>query len=247
LVEAIGLDPEDLIGMRVKNPTVTKEDVKQRNITLDILLETKSQGIIHVEIQVIEHAHITHRIVYQHARLATEQHKVGEKSWLLKKQISIVIMNFNLSNGSDDNAPFLRKFLWRDNQGKVFTDISEINTIELPRVSLNPESSKTDWFELFKARNEEDFKKIAQKSDVMNKAVERLKYFSADEEVRELAMAHDDYLRTENDLKALGQQLLIQVFKMLRQKSSDTEIKNTLNISDHELEVFKMEFLEIFG
>jgi len=198
LATCLELPLEKLRDIRVLNPTVTKEDVSQRNVILDILVETDKGEKIHVEIQVAPHAHFEHRVIYQQARLATEQLAIGATSWQLQKQISIVIMDFELFKSPNSSSKFHRKFLWRDTDGEIFTDITEIHTLELPKVSSGG-GEETDWLELFRAESEAELERLARKSNLMEQAVSRLRLVSGDEDVRKLISAKDYWTRMDND------------------------------------------------
>ncbi|MCL1949825.1 MAG: Rpn family recombination-promoting nuclease/putative transposase [Turicibacter sp.] len=195
LCAALKIPLEKLKGILIKNPEIKRDSIEQRNIILDLLLELADGQKIHVEVQVGKHAFFKHRIIYQHARLATDQLESGD-DFELQKQISLVIMDFVLFK--ENPEVFHNQFLWRNEQGMAFTDITEIHTVELPKVPQLADTDELNWYDLFRARNEADFKRIAGKSQIMAKAVKHLEQILTNDEVREMARARDQQRRIDN-------------------------------------------------
>ncbi|MCL1949832.1 MAG: Rpn family recombination-promoting nuclease/putative transposase [Turicibacter sp.] len=198
LSAALKIPFDDLWGIRVLNPELTGEQIKEKSVILDILLELRNGTKIQVEIQVAPHRWFEHRLIYQNAKLITEQIERGDDSWFLEKRISLVLMDFQL--GTNPEGKFQRKMMWRDEAGIPLTDVSEIHVIELPRIPDSADSEELNWYKLFKAGNVHELKQIASTSKVMGKAVEHLEHILASDEARKLAEARDYYRRTENDL-----------------------------------------------
>ncbi|MCL1949810.1 MAG: Rpn family recombination-promoting nuclease/putative transposase [Turicibacter sp.] len=193
----------ELVGITIKNPEITLEDVEQRNVILDLLVEVAGGRLIHLEIQVGNHAFFKHRVIYQHARLATGQLKRGD-GFELQRQISLVIVDFALHKDVPNPEVFHRQFMWRDDSGVVFDDITEIHTVELGRLPKQSDSEEIAWYELFKARTDEELRELAGRSETMRKAVAHLERVSADENVRRLAEARDYWMRMDNSVKEQG-------------------------------------------
>ena len=202
LTAVLDCEEDELKEITIKNPNISKEQVRDKDIILDILIETKNKEQVHLEIQISEHANFTERIMYYNSRLITSQLEKGENFENLKKSITIVITDFAIFKQPKDKSKFHRIFYWYDGEEKL-TDIVAIHTIELPRLPENVDKDKDFWFELFKAKTEKDFDQVARRSRIMTKAVQRLRDVSADDEVRALAQEREDARRIGNAIKKL--------------------------------------------
>ena len=191
-----------LRNVKVLNPELTGEQVQEKSVILDILIELADGRKIQVEIQVAHHKWFKHRVIYQNAQLITEQMERGDKSYFLSQRISLVLTDFEMF--TDDSGQFHHQFIWRDEQGQVFSDVTSIHVVELPKVPILTDSAEVDWYRLFQAKTPEELQEISKKSEVMRKAVSHLEYILTDDNSRQLAEARAHYLRLENDLRASG-------------------------------------------
>jgi len=79
------------------------------------------------------------------------------------------------------------QFRYRTDDGVEFTDLSEINTLDLGKLPLDDDSTELwYWLKFIKTDNEEVLDMLAQRSPQMRKAVGVLKELSADEATRML-------------------------------------------------------------
>jgi predicted transposase/invertase (TIGR01784 family) len=133
----------------------------------------------------------------------------------LKKTIVIVIAHFDWFKTEKN---YFHRFMLRDEDtGYVFSDIIEVNTLELPKIPDAPEQAGDhglwNWAALLAARKEEEFDMLAERSPEMGKVVGLLKELSMDEQVQMMYEArekarrdHEARLRfAENEGMARGE------------------------------------------
>ena len=103
----------------------------------------------------------------------------------IKRVVSIIVTNYTLI---PENKHYHNKFRYRsDKDGAEFTNLTEINTLELSK--LPPDADNTElwyWMKFIKSDDEEVLDMLAQRSPQMRKAVGVLKELSADERTRML-------------------------------------------------------------
>ncbi|WP_010261048.1 PD-(D/E)XK nuclease family transposase, partial [Treponema primitia] len=76
-----------------------------------------------------------------------------------------------------------------------FTDLLEINTLELPKLPEQSDGSDLyTWSQFFTSETEEDFMTVAEKDPVIKKAVATLMELSEDERERLLAESREKFL-----------------------------------------------------
>ena len=112
--------------------------------------------------------------------LAT-QLKSGQKYDTLKKTVSIVIADFELVNNSSNYHHVFH--MSEASTGIIFTDISEVHTLEIRKISaIHDGSQMYEWIQFLGTEQEEDFQMLAEKNPVIKKAVIELRRLSQDEE-----------------------------------------------------------------
>jgi len=102
----------------------------------------------------------------------------------IKRAITIVITSDVFVPEGDK---YHHQFRYRTDDGIEFTDLSEINTLDLNK--LPPDNDSTElwyWMKFFKTDDEEVLDMLATRSPQMRKAVGVLKELSADEQTRML-------------------------------------------------------------
>jgi predicted transposase/invertase (TIGR01784 family) len=165
------------------------EQRKGKKCILDMLIKTKSEYHINVEVQVAEAINILKRILYYGARLAADQVNKGDDYILFNRTITIFILDFKLL----DDAQFFHTFRYYDEKNRIeLTNLMEIVIIELPKIPSEQPKGKNlalwAWAYLFKAETAEEFNML-QKTEVagIEKAVGRMVRFSATEEAKHYA------------------------------------------------------------
>ena len=172
-------------SITVADPHVKKERLDDKYGILDVKIRTKSGNVVNVEIQVIEIPEMKHRSVYVISKMVTEQMSAGRNHSDLRRSVSIIITSFELVK---ENKHYHNQFRYRSHQdGAEFTDLTEINTLELPKLPRQGDSSELwYWLRFIKTGDEEELNMLAERNPQMSKAVGVLKELSADEETRRL-------------------------------------------------------------
>jgi predicted transposase/invertase (TIGR01784 family) len=141
---------------------------------LDVRIHTTSGNIINVEIQARKKADFRSRIIYYIARLIEEQAGWGQSFDKIKRVISIIIMDFDLVT---ENSDYHNRFFLYDPDTKTrFSDIIELHTLELGKMSRNPDGSRLwDWLEFIKAEDEEEREMLAERNMELGRAAAEIK------------------------------------------------------------------------
>ena len=188
LLAHIEIDQDDLLEIHVLNPGLPKANVDNKGFTVDLLLKTKSGNDIHVEMQTSKEPYFKERVQLYNARTAGQQLKVGQKYHDAKRTISLIIIDFNLFG--DYNRYHENLFMRRDN-GEIFTKTQEINIVNLQQVDESKCEKQYLWGKLLKAKTAEELEMIANKSEEMKIATEKLFEVSADDMARAYALSEE--------------------------------------------------------
>ena len=196
LKAGLELCDDDLSEIEVINPGLLKDHFNDKGFTVDLLLKTKFNNDIHVEMQANPHENFNERVQLYNARKAGQQIKVGGNYSDAKRTISLIVTDFRVF---DDSEEYHEKIIMRRENGKVFTNVQEINIIDLSKlgIQVTNERRKFLWGKLFKARTKEDLEMLAKESEEMEQAVEKLIKVSADERAQAYALSRDnaEYIR----------------------------------------------------
>ena len=183
------LTDEDLAFVEVKNPTLTKENVGDKDFVVDIRITSASGDRLNMEMQMQNHDGFTRRMTSYNARQYASQLKKGEAYVKLKASISLIVTNFELFDDTDEAYEYIT---YRRTNGKIFTNGQQFHTLDLTKLSNDRMEDYHIWGSLFKARNSEELKEVMAKSEKMKHAGEKLLQLSADEEAREIARAREE-------------------------------------------------------
>lgn len=114
--------------------------------------------------------------------MINEQIENGDKYESIKRSIIIAITDYRLIHESND---YHNVYTLRDKNGKEFTKLVKINTLELPKLPQDDDKSDLwNWMKFLKSENEEEFKMVETKSNELKKAVCILRELSQDEKTK---------------------------------------------------------------
>lgn len=196
LQAVLDLPDEEYDTVTIVDPFLKKEFPKDKLGILDVHVSTKSGRMVAVEIQILETHEMRERIVYYTSKMITGQMGAGDKYKNIKKVISIVICDYYLVADSDNYHN--RYTLYDKDTKSQFTDIFEINALELPKVPHKDDDSELwDWMSFLRAESEVEFSMAAQRNTKVQKAVGVLKELSQDEETRLIYEAREKAWRDE--------------------------------------------------
>jgi len=164
---------------------VKKEYEDDKYGVLDVKIHTVSGVVIDVEIQVRPMPDFKKRCIFHQAKMVTEQISAGQGYSVIHRVVTIVITDFILV---PENNYYHNQFRYRSNRdGTEFTNLSEFNILELPKLPTDTDSTELwYWMRFIKSDDKEELEMLAQRSPQMSKAVGLLKELSADERTRML-------------------------------------------------------------
>jgi hypothetical protein len=136
LQAVLDLPAEEYAHLVIVDPHLPRESPDDKLGVLDVKIHTTTGKVIDVEIQVKPHRHIWERILFYAARLTAERMKAGLSYKEIKKAVSIIILDEDIT--SKDSKHYHNCFRLLDEKtGYRFPDLFEINTLELPKLPVN--------------------------------------------------------------------------------------------------------------
>ena len=197
LMAVLDLPADEYDHLVIVDPHLRRESPDDKLGVLDVKIHTTTGKVIDVEIQVKPHRRIWERILFYAARLITEQLKSGVPYKAVKKAVSIIIVDEDIT--AKDSKHYHHCFrLFDEKTGYRFPDLFEINTLELPKLPGEPDGTMLfNWLWMFTAKTKEEFSMVAKTSPEIAKAVGVIMELSEDEQTRLLAEAREKYRRDE--------------------------------------------------
>jgi predicted transposase/invertase (TIGR01784 family) len=194
LKSVLDLPEEDYQEVMIVDPLLKGEVPDDKQGILDVKVKTSSGKLLDIEIQIVEHPQMRERVVFYLARMVTEQISRDEDYREIKRSISILITDYVQI---PENQHYRNCYRLHDRKtGSEFTDLLEVNTLELPKLPLEEDGSALwDWLGFLKARKEEELMRLAEKNPQLKKAVTRLVELSADDQTRLLAESREKLQR----------------------------------------------------
>ena len=168
---------------------------------LDVRVCLNDETEIDIEIQIDPMSVWADRSLFYLSKMYTAQISAGDSYRLLKKCISISILDFRLFA---DSGEFYSCFHIReDTRHILYTDKMEFHVIELPKLPEELKENSSElllWAKFLNAERKEEFEMLAEKNDAIGKAYERLQVMSQDEKKRMEYEAREKALRDHNEV-----------------------------------------------
>ncbi|MDR1934377.1 MAG: Rpn family recombination-promoting nuclease/putative transposase [Candidatus Accumulibacter sp.] len=186
LQAALDLPAEDYEEVTLIDPHLVREHPQDKLGILDVKVKMRSGKLVDVEIQICDQPQIRERMVFYLTRMVNEQIGPGDEYWSIKRSICILIANYVLV---PENASYRNRYRLYDRQtGSEFTDLLEVNTLELPKLPRDEDGTPLwDWMKFLSAHEKEELEMLAEKNPQVKKAVVKLLTLSEDERTRMLA------------------------------------------------------------
>jgi len=164
LAAVLKVNPKDIKETRILNPYLRKihEDDKLGILDVRVLLNNDTE--IDTEIQLAEFAAWANRTLFYLSKMFADQIEKGQDYSLLKKCVSISILDFVLFK--EEETEFYSCFHIReDSRNFLYTDKMEFHVIELPKLpeELKEEDSLLLWAKFINAERKEEFDMLAEK------------------------------------------------------------------------------------
>ena len=139
---------------------------------------------------------MTQRIVLYLANMIKDQDLSSINYSNMKKTVSIMIAADH--NINEDERYFHRYNLRDEKDNSLFTDLIEVNILELKKLPDKYDGSPLwDWLTFIKTNNEETIKMLSEKNPEIEKTYDTLLDISSDEAERHAAQQHEMYLQNE--------------------------------------------------
>jgi predicted transposase/invertase (TIGR01784 family) len=196
LLSVLDLPREAYAGLMIVDPHLQKEFEDDKLGILDVKVKTADGNLIDVEIQILPIAHIRERVIFYTSKMVTEQIASGSKYYAIKRVVSIVITNYRLLKDGVYHHCFR---LLDTKTGLEFTNLIEVDVLELPKLPERDEGELWAWLRFLSATREEELNMLAERNAEMGKAVGGLMKLSADEQTRLLYEAREKAWRDAED------------------------------------------------
>jgi predicted transposase/invertase (TIGR01784 family) len=194
LKATLDLPLEDYQEVILVDPHLAREHPEDKLGILDVKVKTRSGKLIDIEIQLCDQPQMRERIVFYLARMVNEQIGPGDEYWSIKRSICILIADYVLV---PENAHYRNRYRLYDRRtGSEFTDLLEIDTLELPKLPRDGDGTPLwDWLKFLAAHEKEELTMLAEKNPQVKKAVVKLLTLSEDEQARMLADSREKLRR----------------------------------------------------
>ena len=201
MAAVLKVNPKDIKETQILNPYLRKmhEDDKLGILDVRVLLNNDTE--IDTEIQLAEFAAWANRTLFYLSKMFADQIEKGQDYSLLKKCVSISILDFVLFK--EEETEFYSCFHIReDSRNFLYTDKMEFHVIELPKLpeELKEEDSLLLWAKFINAERKEEFDMLAEKSPYINSAYQHLQVISRDKEKRLEYEARKKAVRDHNQM-----------------------------------------------
>ena len=199
LAAVLELNPESIKETVILNTFLRREHEDDKQGILDVRLRMDNETEIDIEIQLSELNIWADRSLFYLAKMFTEQIKPGESYRLLKKCVSISILDFVLFK---DEANFYSCFhIMEDTRHFRYTDKMEFHVIELPKLPVKEDYSKLElWAKFINAEKKEEFDMLAKKDPYIDSAYRQLQIISQDEQMRMEYEAREKAMRDYSEM-----------------------------------------------
>ena len=193
LQSVLDLPAEEYDKIEIVDPHSRTSIFDDKECILDIKLHTKSKRIIDIEMQVRHSPVMKQRVVYYLADMVKEQLKNGDNYGKLQKVISIIIAAKHKLVMTDEE--YFHKYHLHDKENNsTFTDLMEVNTLELQKLPKKSDNSKLwKWLRFLKTDSEEEMEMLTHGNNAIKEAVCVLKELSEDERTRLLVQSREKF------------------------------------------------------
>jgi len=195
LKSVLDIPEEEYDRITVVDPYVKADYIGDKYGIVDIKVHTKNGEVVHTEIQVEPIPEMHQRSLYYQSKMVTEQLGSGGNYPLIKKVVSIIITGYRLPQLAGSGR-YHHQFRYRTGDGIEFTDLVEVNTLELPKLPRKTDNTELwNWMWFMETSDEGELEMLATKSPELKKAVGVLKELSADERTRMMAEDREKFRR----------------------------------------------------
>jgi predicted transposase/invertase (TIGR01784 family) len=198
LQSVLTIPPEEYETVTIVDPHLNKDHEDEKYGVLDVKIKTTLGKLIDVEIQRRDAPNMEQRIMFYTSKMFNEQIGEGDNYINIKQVISILITDYKLYS----DTKYHHHFFLRDDEGEIiFTELLEVNTLELPKLpQTNDNTHLYEWLKFLKVETKEELNMIATANPKISKAKGVLLQMSESERERRL---YDSYRMHEMDIQNL--------------------------------------------
>lgn len=222
LVRALlGLDENAVASCKIENPIMLGEHIDEKTSILDIRILFNNSKYINLEMQVANFEAWPERSLYYLCKLFTNL-AAGTSYEKVMPAIHIGILDF--APFPDDVDFYSRYMITNIETGYVYSDKFMLNVLNLSQINqVPPEKRNTElysWAKLFKSRNWEEIRMLAEQSKTIEDVEAALKKFMADKDIRLQCEARERYERDRATYDSLKMRLKKQQEDIARQQEA---------------------------
>ncbi len=199
LSAVLGLKAEEIQSVKIQNTDLRKVHTDDKQGILDVNVLMNDNTEIDIEIQLSELRIWPERSTFYLAKKFVDQIKEGEPYSVLKKCVSISILDFELFK--EEESFYSRFHIAEDIRHFIYTDKVEFHVIELPKLPEAIQENSSDillWAKFFAAEKKEDFEMLAEMNTGISSAYQRLQVISQDDMMRQEYEARMKAVRDQN-------------------------------------------------
>ena len=225
--------------LKIADTNLIADNKDERNSAVDVLAITDKGEKIDIEIQINDHNDIQKRTVFYASRMTTnqvtKQVKLEERYRNIKTVIVIAILDFKIR--FDDDKYFHCNILKDMIDNKIYTDVEQIYTLELPKIPVNDDNKELwTWLKFLKSNTFDEAKKLKNKIPEVDEAMSIYENFISDEELKSIAETREmKYKLDRNEWIAEGETnaKIEAVISFAKTGMSLTQICQTLNVNEN--------------
>jgi predicted transposase/invertase (TIGR01784 family) len=188
LLSAVLEPASPIVDAQVLNPEITREQVDDKGITLDVLVRLTDGTRLNVEMQTEKRPAFRNRALYYWSRVFGSQLERGQPYTVLAPVISILFLDYRELAGLHMHSTF--RILDVHDQ-TLFTDALEIHVIELPKrlsaAARQTEPTLLAWSRFLGARTDREVEEACMDHPEIAEANRILAHLSASPSAQELA------------------------------------------------------------
>ena len=199
LAAFLKLNPNDIKSTRILNTDLRREHEDDKQGILDVRVSLNNDTEIDTEIQLTKIDIWTNRTLFYLSHMYAEQIGLGQSYRVLKKCVSISILDFKLFENEPD---FYSCFhIWEDTRHFLYTDKMEFHVIELPKLpeKLKKGDNILTWAKFINAERREEFEELAGMDTYIEAAYNHLQVISQDDKKRMEYEARQKAIRDYNE------------------------------------------------
>ncbi len=224
---------QPITWVEILNPYNDKEFLNDKLSIVDVKARDDRRHVYQIEIQLVTHADLPERIVYNWADIYSQQLRSGDKYEELQPTYSIWLLAENLLKNDCD---YLHCYKLRDDRGRVLTEQGGIWLLELAKFSTNVIKSEDQrWLQFFKDGEELDDNALPDwmSTSEMRQAMTTLSVFSEKERAYFQYQARQEYLRVQAAIQQ-GRDIALQKQREAEQKAEEAEQKARIAMQEKE-------------